>query len=98
MNGVCRRCRTVHSHMVVDIFLDCLLLLVLSCLFQHAHIDVVLCYSYFYTFVFPSTALMPMEYCCPLMDTADIVGDAEFVATYREFLHDRTGVDLIIET
>lgn len=54
--------------------------------------------SPFYTFVFPSTALMPMEYCCPLMDTADIVEDAEFVATYREFLHDRTGVDLIIET
>jgi hypothetical protein len=41
---------------------------------------------------------MPMEYCCPLMDTADIVGDVQFVATYREFLHDRTGVDLIIET
>ncbi|KAG7344775.1 hypothetical protein IV203_032306 [Nitzschia inconspicua] len=54
--------------------------------------------SYFYTFIFPSTALMPMEYCCPLMDTADIVGDVEFVATYREFLHDRTGVELIIET
>jgi hypothetical protein len=55
-------------------------------------------YSYFNTFIFPSTALMPMEYCCPLMDTADVVGDAQFVATYREFLRDRTGVDLIIET
>jgi hypothetical protein len=32
------------------------------------------------------------------MDTADVVGDAQFVVTYREFLYDRTGVDLIIET
>jgi hypothetical protein len=54
--------------------------------------------SYFYTFLFPSTALMPMEYCMPLMDTADTVENAEFVVTYREFVHDRTGVYLIIET
>jgi hypothetical protein len=33
-----------------------------------------------------------------LTDTADVVEDGEFVAVYREFVHDRTGVELIIET
>lgn len=54
--------------------------------------------SYFYTFLFPSAALMPMEYCLPLMDVADIVQDLDFVVTYRQFILDRTGVALIIET
>jgi hypothetical protein len=41
---------------------------------------------------------MPMEYCFPLMDTADVVEDPEFVFSYREFVEERTGVSLIIET
>ena len=51
---------------------------------------------YFETFLFPSTALMPMEYCLPLMDTFDCVEDIEFVASYREFVAERTGIELII--
>jgi len=54
--------------------------------------------NYFYTFLFPSTALLPMEYCFPLMDTADVVEDPGFVVTYRQFVLERTGVELIIET
>mmetsp|Transcript_29129 Transcript_29129/g.70337 ORF Transcript_29129/g.70337 Transcript_29129/m.70337 type:complete len:290 (+) Transcript_29129:83-952(+) len=54
--------------------------------------------GYFFTFLFPSTALMPLEYCLPLMDVADVVEDVDFLVTYRAFVHDRTGVDLIIES
>ncbi|CAJ1952322.1 unnamed protein product [Cylindrotheca closterium] len=54
--------------------------------------------GYFFTFLFPSTALMPLEYCLPLMDVADVVEDVEWLVSYRKFVHDRTGVDLIIET
>eukprot|EP00529_Nitzschia_sp_RCC80_P026140 CAMPEP_0113454614 /NCGR_PEP_ID=MMETSP0014_2-20120614/7952_1 /TAXON_ID=2857 /ORGANISM="Nitzschia sp." /LENGTH=339 /DNA_ID=CAMNT_0000346021 /DNA_START=31 /DNA_END=1050 /DNA_ORIENTATION=+ /assembly_acc=CAM_ASM_000159 len=53
--------------------------------------------NYFYTFLFPSAALMPLEYCLPLMDTADVVEDLYFVADYRQFVIDRTGVELMIE-
>lgn len=54
--------------------------------------------SYYSTFLFPSTALMPLEYCLPLMDVADTVEDIEFLESYREFLVKRTGVELIIES
>jgi hypothetical protein len=53
--------------------------------------------GYLSTFIFPSTALMPLEYCLPLMDVADFVEDLEFVESYREFILERTGVELIIE-
>lgn len=53
--------------------------------------------GYFISFLFPSTALMPLEYCLPLMDVADTVEDLEFVESYREFVTQRTGVELIIE-
>jgi hypothetical protein len=46
--------------------------------------------------IFPSTALMPMEYCMPLMDTFDFVEDLEFVESYRDFVKERTGIELII--
>lgn len=54
--------------------------------------------GYFFTFLFPSTALMPLEYCLPLMDVADVVEDLDFIVAYRGFVRDRTGVELIIET
>mmetsp|Transcript_1610 Transcript_1610/g.2534 ORF Transcript_1610/g.2534 Transcript_1610/m.2534 type:complete len:286 (+) Transcript_1610:129-986(+) len=53
--------------------------------------------KYWVTFIFPSIALMPVEYCLPLMDTADTVEDLEFMEQYREFVIDRTGVELIVE-
>jgi hypothetical protein len=52
--------------------------------------------GYVVTFLFPSMALMPMEYCMPLMDTFDFVEDLDSVANYRDFVKERTGVDLII--
>jgi hypothetical protein len=55
-------------------------------------------HSYLVTFLFPSTALMPLEYCLPLMDVADTVEDLEFVENYRNFIIERTGVELIIES
>mmetsp|Transcript_16917 Transcript_16917/g.20101 ORF Transcript_16917/g.20101 Transcript_16917/m.20101 type:complete len:282 (-) Transcript_16917:485-1330(-) len=54
--------------------------------------------GYFVTFLFPSAALMPLEYCLPIMDVADCVTDLEFLISYREYVQDRTGVELIIET
>jgi hypothetical protein len=39
-----------------------------------------------------------MEYCLPLMDVADTVDDLAFVESYREFIKERTGIELIIET
>jgi hypothetical protein len=41
---------------------------------------------------------MPLEYCLPLMDTFDVVEDMEFVENFREYVMERTGVELIIET
>ena len=40
---------------------------------------------------------MPLEYYLPLMDTADVVEDLDFVAAYRQFVVDRTGVEMMIE-
>lgn len=52
--------------------------------------------SYPLTFIFPSVALMPVEYCMPLMDTLDFVEDFEGVALYREFVKHRTGIELVL--
>jgi hypothetical protein len=41
---------------------------------------------------------MPMEYCFPLMDVADVVEDLDFVVRYRQFVLERTGVGLVIVT
>ena len=54
--------------------------------------------GYLTTFLFPSSAMMPLEYCLPLMDVADTVEDLEFVESYREFVQQRTGVELTIES
>mmetsp|Transcript_27648 Transcript_27648/g.38890 ORF Transcript_27648/g.38890 Transcript_27648/m.38890 type:complete len:285 (+) Transcript_27648:94-948(+) len=54
--------------------------------------------GYFVTLLFPSTAIMPLEYCLPLMDVADTVEDLDFVERYREFVIERTGAELIIES
>jgi hypothetical protein len=54
--------------------------------------------SYFVTFLFPSTALMPLEYCLPLMDVADTVEDLDFLESYRAYVKERTGVEMIIES
>lgn len=59
-------------------------------------VSLVLLSRYFVTMIFPSTALMPMEYCMPLMDTFDFVEDLELVARYRDFVMERTGVELAI--
>ncbi len=39
---------------------------------------------------------MPMEYCLPLMDTFDFVDDLESVENYRDYVFERTGVQLTI--
>lgn len=54
--------------------------------------------SYFVTFLFPSTALMPLEYCLPLMDVADAVENLDFLVRYRAYVKERTGVEIIIES
>jgi hypothetical protein len=41
---------------------------------------------------------MPMEYCLPLMDTFDFVDDLEGIQSYRNFVLERTGVELTIES
>lgn len=54
--------------------------------------------GYFITFIFPSAALMPLEYCLPIMDVSDCVENLEFLIKYREYVKRRTGVELIIES
>lgn len=54
--------------------------------------------GYMFTLLFPSAALMPLEYCLPIMDVADCVQDLDFLINYREYVQNRTGVELIIET
>ena len=39
---------------------------------------------------------MPMEHCLPLMDTFDFVEDLGTVTSYRDYLKERTGVELTI--
>jgi hypothetical protein len=41
---------------------------------------------------------MPLEYCLPLMDVFDVVEDLDFLLSYREFVKERTGIALIIES
>ena len=53
--------------------------------------------SYFSTLFSPSTALMPLEYCLPLMDTSDFISDIECLEDFREFIYKRVGIHLIIE-
>lgn len=53
---------------------------------------------YLMTFFFPSTALMPLEYCLPLMDVADTVEDEEFLVSYRDFVEKRTGMAMTIRS
>jgi len=54
--------------------------------------------SYLVGLFLPSTVLLPMEYCLPLMDVADTVEDMDFLVRYRTFVKARTGVDIIIVT
>ena len=54
--------------------------------------------GYLWTYLFPSSALMPLEYCLPLMDVADTVEDLNFVESYRGWVKERTGVELIIRS
>jgi len=51
--------------------------------------------GYLYSFLFPSSALLPLEYCLPLMD-GDTCEDLDFIESWREFVLDRTGVSLTI--
>lgn len=86
--GVIRHRDVVHSHVVVTLW---------AILHHSARRATTWGISYFYSFLFPSAALMPLEYCLPLMDTADVVEDLDFVSSYREYVVDRTGVELMIE-
>mmetsp|Transcript_27649 Transcript_27649/g.38891 ORF Transcript_27649/g.38891 Transcript_27649/m.38891 type:complete len:281 (+) Transcript_27649:272-1114(+) len=54
--------------------------------------------GYFVTFLFPSMAFMPLEYCLPLVDVTSSVEDLEYAESYREFVIERTGAELIIES
>ena len=47
--------------------------------------------------IMPSVALMPLEYCLPLMDTGDCIEDLESLENWRSFIKDRTGVEITIE-
>uniref|UniRef100_A0A7S2R6N1 Uncharacterized protein n=1 Tax=Eucampia antarctica TaxID=49252 RepID=A0A7S2R6N1_9STRA len=52
--------------------------------------------GYFLSFFFPSSSLLPLEYCLPLMDVADFVENLDTVENYRNFVKDRTGAELIV--
>lgn len=40
---------------------------------------------------------MPLEYCLPLADVENTVDDLDFVASYREYIKDETGVALFLQ-
>jgi len=52
--------------------------------------------NYFVSFLCPSTALLPMEYCLPFMDTLDFIDDIDGAGDYVKFIKRRTGVSLIV--
>lgn len=52
--------------------------------------------GYFTTLLMPSAALLPLEYCLPLMGDLDIVGDDEGMADWHEFVKAQTGINLLI--
>ena len=50
--------------------------------------------SYFLSLFFPSSSLLPLEYCLPLM--GDGLEDLETIESFRDFIKERTGVELNI--
>ena len=52
--------------------------------------------GYFTTLLMPSAALLPLEYCLPLMGDLDIVGDDEGMADWHAFVKAQTGINLLI--
>lgn len=48
------------------------------------------------SFLLPSAALMPMQYCVPFIDCFDVIDDLASVQDLRDFVRRRTGVELII--
>merc|ERR1719382_1949482 len=50
--------------------------------------------GYAASLILPSAALMPLEWCLPLRDTADGVGSFEDVCKWHAFIKERCGVDL----
>jgi len=52
--------------------------------------------GYVTTLLMPSAALLPLEYCLPLMGDLDIVGDDEGMADWHEFVKEQTGISLLI--
>lgn len=52
--------------------------------------------GYIWSLLFPSTILMPLEYCLPLMDTLDFAGDIQAASDYVDFVQKRIGANLIV--
>eukprot|EP00656_Telonema_subtile_P017311 TRINITY_DN19268_c0_g1_i1.p1 TRINITY_DN19268_c0_g1~~TRINITY_DN19268_c0_g1_i1.p1 ORF type:complete len:339 (+),score=79.71 TRINITY_DN19268_c0_g1_i1:35-1051(+) len=52
--------------------------------------------SYAVTFMLPSSALMPLEYCLPLQETFDCIEDLDGLEEWIEFIKKRTGVAIVI--
>ena len=52
--------------------------------------------GYVTTLLMPSAALLPLEYCLPLMGDLDIVGDDEGMADWHAFVKAQTGINLLI--
>jgi len=53
-------------------------------------------FGYVESFLLPSSALMPLEYCLPLQETFDNIDSLEALEEWRLFIQKRTGVELMI--
>lgn len=53
--------------------------------------------GYWVSFVLPSAALLPLEWCLPMRDCFDGVGSVDDVKEYVDFIKLRCGIDLSIE-
>ena len=53
--------------------------------------------GYFATFLMPSAALLPLEWCLPLMGDLDVVADGESLQEWHAFVSEQTGITLQLD-
>ena len=53
--------------------------------------------GYLATFLMPSAALLPLEWCLPLMGDLDVVADGESLQEWHAFVSEQTGITLQLD-
>jgi hypothetical protein len=92
--GIFAACAGVVSHR--DVVHSWAVVLLWTILHHNARLATSWGAGYFTTLLMPSAALLPLEYCLPLMGDLDIVGDDEGMADWHAFVKAQTGINLLI--